>query len=68
MFSIVVMKFIVLSIDEILVRWRLKIVRLIDFFEWFCRDESGGYIVYFVFVFCFINVFVSSRISEGGSS
>lgn len=68
MLNIVVIKFIVFKIEDILVKWRLKIVMFIVFLEWVWMFVRGGYIVYLVFVFCLIKVEFNNNIKVGGNN
>lgn len=68
MLIVVVMKLIVFRIEEMFVKCREKIVRFIEVLVWVRFLVSGGYIVYFVFIFVLIVEDVSSRRKDGGRS
>lgn len=61
-FSMEIIKFIDLKIDEIPFKWSDRIVILIDVEFWM---DKGGYIVHPVKILFFTNILIVSIISEG---
>lgn len=67
-FTIVVMKFIALSIDDIPAKCKLNITRSTEGPEWATIPESGGYTVQPVPAPCSTNIDVISNVNAGSSS